>query len=176
MGKSKGNFFGMSFSIYFSLPEPWISYLGCCCVYRLLPIFSFLGSVTGPWQLLFIISWKDIFLKDNFFFFFFNTCRVLGQGRQDCCFTPCSVTSAGGHRRRARLWFVWAAQTRKAGLRASSQDRATQCSLLSPQITCNEGHTNAFLLRQITYPLCDKQRLVNCYREGRSCLVFVFSN
>lgn len=32
---------------------------------RFLPVCFFLGSVLGPWQLLFIISWKNIFLKEN---------------------------------------------------------------------------------------------------------------
>lgn len=55
--------------IYLSLPGPWISYLEYCYIDRLLPVYVFLGSFVGPWQLLFLISWENIFKKKTFFFF-----------------------------------------------------------------------------------------------------------
>lgn len=69
-----------SIFIYLSLPAPWISYLEFCYIDRLLPVCIILGSVTDPWQFLFIISWESIFKKKTIIFF--KYVRVIGLGKK----------------------------------------------------------------------------------------------
>lgn len=63
MGGSKGNVFGKPLHIYLFI----YLYQNHDCHIRNIAVLTdsclsvILGSVTGPWQLLFIFSWKNVF-------------------------------------------------------------------------------------------------------------------